>query len=434
MILFAHTITPRLEYITRFISQELFTEPVRLTADETTFRQASGPKINYSNQRLCEEEFYLAPQGLLSESGIREQDITCFEYNGFTAFFRTAGDIPFDIFSAAFYLLSRYEEYLPHSEDMYGRYAYENSLAFRAGFLQTPLVNTWLNYFKDRLQPGSGILPLRKREFRFIPTYDIDEAFCYRHKSARRTFGASLKDLFSGRFGRIAERLSVLNGRKKDPFNSFDFTDELHREGRVKPVYFFLVAARNGQYDKQNLPALPAIQHLIQELAGKYETGLHPSWQSGDDHMLLAEEKQRLERITGKKIQASRQHFIRLNLPGTYRLLAAAGIQHEYSMGYGSINGFRASVASPFSWYDLEKETDTGLQVHPFCYMEANSYYEQGYSPAQALEEMRSYYREVYNVQGTMISIWHNTFLGTAGQFAGWREAYAAFYRETAGK
>ena len=60
-------------------------------------------------------------------------------------------------------------------------------------------------------------------------------------------------------------------------------------------------------------------------------------------------------------------------------------------MGYGSINGFRASVASPFYWYDLEKEANNLLAAYPFCYMEANSFYEQKFTPAQALEEMRYY-------------------------------------------
>lgn len=99
-------------------------------------------------------------------------------------------------------------------------------------------------------------------------------------------------------------------------------------------------------------------------------------------------------------------------------------------MGYGSINGFRASVASPFYWYDLEKEATTYLLLHPFCYMEANSFYEQRCTPQQALEEMLYYYHEVKKVNGTLITIWHNTFLGTDKKFNGWREVYAQFINE----
>ena len=35
---------------------------------------------------------------------------------------------------------------------MYGRYAHENSLAFKEGFLNQPLINLWLKDFKDALK------------------------------------------------------------------------------------------------------------------------------------------------------------------------------------------------------------------------------------------------------------------------------------------
>ena len=101
-------------------------------------------------------------------------------------------------------------------------------------------------------------------------------------------------------------------------------------------------------------------------------------------------------------------------------------------MGYGSINGFRASVASPFYWYDLGKEQTTYLLLYPFCYMEANSFHEQKFTSEQALEEMRHYNNEVKKVNGTLITIWHNTFLGTEEKFKGWRECYKKFFDQVA--
>ena len=96
-------------------------------------------------------------------------------------------------------------------------------------------------------------------------------------------------------------------------------------------------------------------------------------------------------------------------------------------MGYGSINGFRASVASSFYWYDLQKEEQTNLLLHPFCFMEANCFFEQKYLPQRAYEEMMHYYNAVKGVSGTMITIWHNSFLGNFRSFAGWKEVYEEF-------
>jgi len=224
----------------------------------------------------------------------------------------------------------------------------------------------------------------------------------------------------------------VLNNKEADPFDSYNWLNDLHRPYHLKPRYFFLVAAENGKLDKNILPLEPALQTLIRQHAEKYVIGVHPSWQSGDDASLIKKEKETIEHITGTKVTASRQHFIRFDLPKTYRQLVEAGIKEDFSMGYGSINGFRASVASPFYWYDLEREQTTSLLLYPFCYMEDNSFYEQKLSQQQALEEMRHYYNEVKKVNGILITIWHNTFLGTDERFNGWRDVYAEFVKEVA--
>jgi hypothetical protein len=128
-----------------------------------------------------------------------------------------------------------------------------------------------------------------------------------------------------------------------------------------------------------------------------------------------------------KRITVSRQHYIKFNLPQTFQNLIAAGIQDDYSMGYGSINGFRASVASSYFWYDLQNEQQTNLRLHPFCFMDANSFYEQKRNVQQTKQELQHYLNVCKTVNGTMITIWHNDFLGTASKFTGWREIYQTF-------
>jgi len=61
--------------------------------------------------------------------------------------------------------------------------------------------------------------------------------------------------------------------------------------------------------------------------------------------------------------------------------------------------------------------------------MEANSFYEQKYLPQRAYEEMMHYYHAVKSVNGRLITIWHNTFLGTYPLFTGWREIYEDFIK-----
>jgi hypothetical protein len=440
VIVFSNTITPRLQYILDFIGKEINGEPFRVFTNAIDFRNYNGPKINYSNARITGEEFFLRPHAILFENKIQLQTIDCFNVNGNKAFFKTEGDFPFDVFAATFYLLSRYEEYLPHRKDMYGRYAHENSLAFKENFLHLPLVNLWLDELKKNLKEkyspkeSLGTTPsVQHSVFKFIPTYDIDIAYSYKHKGLWRNAGGMLKDIVNGQWSMVNKRWKILRGKDSDPYDAYNWMDKMHEQYQLKPYYFFHVGARTGKYDKNISLSRKAMQQLIQHHFYRYPVGIHPSWSSGDAPGLLGKEIQSLEKISGGNIYSSRQHYIRFELPHTYRRLIDAGIKFEFSMGYGSINGFRASVASSFYWYDLEKETQTQLQLFPFCFMEANSFYEQEFSPRQALEELRHYYRITKSVHGLLITIWHNNFLGTDRKLAGWREVYEKFIQEIYG-
>lgn len=434
MIVYTNKITPRLQYITDFIGKEITGEAFQLTTDSFYFNDYSGPKINYSDTKINNvrkdsfgEELRINNCSLLFEDSIKEQNISCFELNGFKAFFNTEGDYPFDIFAATFYLLSRYEEYLPHQRDMYGRYAHENSLAFKEGVLNIPLINIWIGDFKKVLKKKFPSISLQLSTFNFQPTYDIDEAFAFKNKGLVKTIGGIAKSVVKGEWSMVNEKLNVLRMKKVDPYDAYEWMDELHKKNNLEPIYFFHVAIEKGKYDKNILPSHPAMQQLIKKHADKYPIGIHPSWKSCDDEDLLEKEIKILESTAGKKTTASRQHYIRFTLPHTFRKLIAAGITDDYSMGYGSINGFRASVATSFYWYDLKKEQQTNLLLHPFCFMEANSFFEQKYLPQRAFEEMMHYYSAVKAVNGELITIWHNNFLGTHPFFKGWKDVYEEF-------
>lgn len=430
MLIYSPTITSRLQYIADFSGKEITCKPFDLTSDLSYYQKESGVKINYSTERISAEEFWIKPHALLFENKITEQAIDCFEENKQKAFFKTEGDFPFDIFAASFYLLSRYEEYLPHQKDVYGRYAHENSLAFKERFLDTPLVNLWLKDFKNVLQKKFPSFTIHHSPFTFLPTYDIDIAWSYKHKGFWRSAGGLLQSMIRGSFKQCKERISVLRGKQRDPYDTYGWINGLHEKYKLKPYYFFLLSHQTSRYDKNILPNKKALVNLISDHLIRYPVGIHPSWRSGDQHSLLEKEINTLSAITSHKVLSSRLHYIRFTLPETFRRLIDAGIRFDFSMGYGSINGFRASVTTPFYWYDLEKEEKTELMLFPFCYMDANSFYEQKFTAKQAMEEMRHFYNVTKEVNGTFIMIWHNQFFGTDHLFKGWKEAYENFLKE----
>jgi hypothetical protein len=431
LLIYTESDSPRLQYILRVLFRETSMLEFRVTTDLSAFNSHAGPRLNYSRSRIAEYEFFLPAHGLLSEPGIREQAIQVSRASGLPVFFETSGgDFPFDIFAAAFYLVSRYEEYLPHQKDRYGRFDHRLSLAFREGFLDRPLVNEWMKSLRQALRRRFPELFLPEPTFRFIPTYDIDIAFAFRCRRGTRRLGGWLRDLSRGDFAQLSQRFRVLVNGATDPYDVYEWLDALHIRYRLRPLYFFLLAERHMGYDRNIDPREPAFRALIRYHGMGYDVGMHPSWQSGDDAWRLASEKSMLEEITGREITASRQHYIRMNLPDTYRKLLALGIRDDYSMGYGSVNGFRASLAASFTWYDLDQETATGLRIHPFCFMDANAKFEEGLPPAKAFEALKVLHDRVKQCGGTLYTVFHNQFLGSHPHYAGWREVYELFLEE----
>ncbi len=427
MLLYSPIITSRLQYMVAFINHQLIEQECTITTEQAAFTQYAGAKINYSTTNFDNNAFWIASVPLLFENNIQQQHIQCSGQNESLVFFHSNGPLGFDLLAASFYLISRYEEYLPHEKDKYGRYAAENSLAYQQQFLHLPLVNIWLHHFKNALLSQYPNIKLKQQQFNFIPTYDIDIAWSYKHKGWWRNCGGFLRDLLKGKWAAVKERYSVLLGYKNDPYDSYTWLNQLHKKHELKPYYFFLLASKTSEYDKNISPAQKALQQLIYNHSLQYPAGIHPSWQSYNQPQLMKAEINELSQITGKNINSSRQHFLKFTLPETYEQLTDNAIAFEFSMGYGTCNGFRASVTTPYYWYNLKTETATRLMLFPFCFMEATSIHQLQQTPQQALQQLQQLYNTVKKVQGYCIIIWHNHYLGTDTTTQEWKTIYENF-------
>ncbi len=117
ILIYSPTITERLRYILDF----LWKSDYELTDSLEFFKKHNGPKISYANERTDEQSCWIKPGPLLLEEKIGQQKMEVSYWHDLPIFFQEDGDLPFDIFAACFYLVSRYEEYLPYEKDRYGR-------------------------------------------------------------------------------------------------------------------------------------------------------------------------------------------------------------------------------------------------------------------------------------------------------------------------
>lgn len=355
------------------------------------------------------DHFQVKPHSILYDHGIRDYHLEVSAHEHYhKVFFRNNGaSLPFDLFGAAFWLLSRYEEYLPFKADRYGRFQYSSSLAYQYDFLQLPLVNLWLVQLAKDLQARYPALVFRNRNYSFLSTIDVDNAYKYKYKGLVRSLAGLLSD---GSLKKIRQRFRIMLGLSRDPFDNYDFLIETHRELGVPSLFFFLVGDY-GPNDKNHSASDLRFQSLIKHVADYSNIGLHPSFGSNQSLRQLKVELSRLSAITHRIITNSRQHFAMLRFPKTYLDLLQAGLEVDYSMGYTNKNGFRASYCFPYKWYMLDTESVSPLEIHPFCISEATLLREAREAQVEMADLAKPYVQEVKRYGGEMISIFHNDLL-----------------------
>ena len=338
--------------------------------------------------------------------------------------------LPFDIFSAIFYLISRYEEYLPYTPDKHGRYPVTESILYKNNWLERPLVDEWVSSFRKLLEKTwqTGINP---SAFSFTPSYDIDMAYSHAYKGFKRIIGAYIKALLKGDVEQISHRTQVLKKKITDPYDSFAWTRHQHEAGQFSPLYFILCAHRTTAFDKNIHPKHPAMIRVIKQLSKEGTVGIHPSYYA-THYDRVAKEKGTLHHITGKPINISRQHYIRLVLPTTYQVLMDNDITDDYSMGYGTHIGFRAGTGASFPWYDLEKDAVAPIRTHPFCFMDSTAHFDMHMDVHEAFSRLNKIADKLKETGSTLIPVFHNFSLGTDPQWQGWHTAYEQFLSEMA--
>jgi hypothetical protein len=424
LLIYTHKITPRNRYAFNLIFKDILKLDFLFTSDVDVFKKHTDAKLSYSYQPIGDELFIMSTD-LLFETGVKDQPISVFNYRDSKAFFATrkTSAFPFDIFAASFYLVTRFEEYLPHIRDVHNRFEAKNSLAYMNGFLQKPLVNTYALWIKTLLKEHFPTFLFPALTYTFVSTIDIDNAYAYREKGFVRNLGGYARAIASFNMQEVIDRTLVLLHLRDDPFDTYSFQVKLMKEYDFKCIYFFLLGDY-GVNDKNVSVERPRFQHLIKTLGDYAQIGIHPSYGSNDNPSKLKKEIGRLSKVLHREIFHSRQHFLKLSLPDTYRNLIDADITNDYTMGYATDIGFRASICTSFYFYDLDMETETNLKVHPFAMMEGALKYAMRVKPDMAMTFITPIINDVKAVDGTFMSLWHNESMNESKLWRGWKNVY----------
>jgi len=220
-----------LKYVACFIFRDVLGTGAEIISDKESFLRSTEPKISYSEEPIG-DELNITPCGLLSRNDIKEIQPKAGQWDDIRTIFPVAGrsEIPFDLFAGIFYLISRYEEYLPFKGDRYGRFTAEESTALQHGFLEQAIVDRWILKFSNILAGRYPELIIPVRNFMFIPTVDVDMPYEFLYKGSIRSFGGAVRSLFKGEFIKLRERSQVLRGKIADSFYTFQGIKEIHEK------------------------------------------------------------------------------------------------------------------------------------------------------------------------------------------------------------
>ena len=423
MLVFSDKITNRLRYAVNLLFED-YTGAIDFTKDAEQFNNFLGPKLWYSGQTPTTVCLHVVPHGILFSADFQRYRIEGSDWNGTPIIFKNGiGDLPFDIFGASFFFVSRYEEYWKFKGDAMGRFSAQISTAFKLGILDMPIVDVWRKLFQNVVRSKFSSVQFTERKFGFTSTIDVDSAYAYLHKGTYRTLGGFAMDISRGDFKNALTRAKTLSGQLKDPYDTYDYIDSTHERYGVKVQFFFLVADM-GPYDKGLPFKSTAFRKLISNTSKKHEVGVHPGVGSNNRVNTLSREKARIENITGQKCTASRQHYLMLTFRSTYKLLKSIGIKDDYSMGFAEDVGFRAGTSRPFFWFDIKRDETTSLRVHPFAIMDTTLNKYLKLSPEKSIARTREIMDQVKAVDGDFISLWHNETLSEKGMWKGWRKVW----------
>lgn len=423
VLIYTPQVTARVQYTFELLLTDLLSLACELTIDADYFNAYTGPKFSYAKQPLANELFFECSK-LLFEEKVRHQPISIAQHDNIQGFFPTPkAPLPFDIFASAFFLVSCYNEYLPHKADKYSRYRASQSMNFKLGFLNKPMVNYYALALQDVLLQRFPQLNIRRHPFKYIATVDVDIAFSYKHKGLKRTIGGFLRSLMFSEFKDVSNRIGVMMGNKKDPYDTFDYMFDVFKKHAI-PTQFFFLLGNGSRFDKNTPHCKLPFRQLVKDVAAKSAVGIHLSFKSHISSAVMKMEKERMEEITGTTITANRFHYLRYSLPRSYNTLINLGITDDHSMGYAPYPGFRAGICTPYYFFNLEENAVTELKIHPIAFMDTTFSHYKRSEPAEALESIMEIMNYVAETGGTCVGLWHNSSFTEKGEWRGWRNIF----------
>lgn len=336
--------------------------------------------------------------------------------------------LPVDILGAAFFMLSRYEEAVLPDRDKHDRFPASASVAYRADFLDRPIVDEYLEILwtaMRQLWPG---LNRKQRQARTLVSCDVDTPFAFNGRLKdlpRRMVG----DLLKRHSPRLAVRnvLGELEARKGlhtcDPYRKgLDFIMEVNERVGRSVAFYFIPENTDSRFDNRVSLDDPRMREMLREIHARgHEIGIHPGYNTYKHPEAMARSVLILRRVLEEEgidqpQLGGRQHYLRWVSPTTARLLDENGLDYDATLSFVDQPGFRCGTCFEYPAYDFIDKKILKVKIRPLIAMEVSVINEMymGLGLTQdACDVFIKLKRTCYKFNGQFSLLWHNNNLST---------------------
>lgn len=322
-----------------------------------------------------------------------------------------------DLISAAFFLLSGWQEYFSSERDRHGRFPYAASVQQQYGFVALPVVNYYFDVLRTALEHVLG-QPLRPRrwgsaqtKFAAFISHDIDTLY----SSWKAQMKAALRQWQLLKFGRLLwQRL-----RQPDAWDNLETVAAATAHYGARSTFFILPAHRPGtdgtpQADYEISPELLARLEALEAQGHPWE--LHGSLGTATELESLASD----DAQTKHHARGIRFHYLRWEPRLTPPLLEDF-FEFDSTLGFAEHFGFRNSYCHPFYPFDFEQASACHFLEIPLNVMDATLHHPNylQLAAAEILPALQPLFKEIEKFGGVATILWHNDHFDPANETTG---------------
>jgi hypothetical protein len=332
--------------------------------------------------------------------------------------------IPVDVFSSAFFMLTRYEEVVKPDRDNHDRFPATASLAFQEGFLDRPIIDEYVEVLwavMKNLWPG---LERKDRTYQVFLSHDVDSVLYGPFASPLSLFKQMAGDIIKRKDLALARRRadSFFSARRghfeDDPYNTFEFIMDCSERHGLKSAFYFMTGGntpRDAKYDI-NMPWVKKLMRTIGERG--HEVGLHPSYDTYLDPKATSKEFQTLLQVAEKcgirqDAWGGRQHCLRWHAKKTWKNWDKTGLAYDSTLTFAQQAGFRAGTSFEYPVFDIASGTALKLRERPLIVMEGTLFNKgyMGLNQEKSSRIVEKLSKTCKLVQGNFVLLWHNSKL-----------------------